>query len=260
MRRRKLAETRGLVFIRENLVFPATARGVNTPDCGLRLGDSPQFLRVRSDSCFRGAGFDRRLPMKAVYGTAKSVRRCGRAFMRGVLLREFLDMVDRHFGPEVTERLGCAAGLSSEHFSSVPALPHIHRLVHVLSEQTGVVGSSILIAYGENLFRRLAGMHPELLDTSDAFKCFESVLTKSLSDSRDLDPAAAFPEFTFVRSGARQIVECRSSNPIADVAEGLVRGCLSYCRSNAAMRRTDLPGPPGHAARFEVAATLSAAA
>lgn len=181
--------------------------------------------------------------------------------MRGVILREFLDMVDRHYGPETTEDISRAVGLTTAFFSDAAALPHVLRLAAALSQRSGTPVPAIMISFGEALFPRLAGAHPELLAVEDALKVLESVVVTTLAASRALDPNAAFPEFQFCETNPSVVtLECRSARPVADFAEGLIRGCLTYCRKQAEIRRTDLPGPPGHHARFEVALRVAQAA
>jgi hypothetical protein len=42
----------------------------------------------------------------------------------------------------------------------------------------------------------------------------------------------------------------RSTRPLADLAEGLIRGCIEYCGDPIRIHRADLPGTPGTATRF----------
>jgi hypothetical protein len=44
----------------------------------------------------------------------------------------------------------------------------------------------------------------------------------------------------------------RSSRPLADLAEGLIQGCIEHFDDPVRVVREDLPGAPGTAARFVV--------
>lgn len=176
------------------------------------------------------------------------------AFMRGVILREFLDMVDRHFGPETTEHLSRIVGLTPACFSDASAFPQVLRLARALSERTGVEVREIILNFGQTVFPKLAGMHPYLLVSPEGpLKMLEAVIAASLEELGGLDRESSVPRIVFEGPGnAACTLEWHSGRPVADFAEGLLRGWLSYCRGHAEIRRTDLPGPAGNNVRFSI--------
>jgi hypothetical protein len=47
----------------------------------------------------------------------------------------------------------------------------------------------------------------------------------------------------------------RSRRPLADLAEGMIRGCIAWFGDDVVVERRDLDAADGHAARFTLRAT-----
>jgi hypothetical protein len=72
---------------------------------------------------------------------------------------------------------------------------------------------------------------------------------------KKLYPDAEFPRFE-VAAPARGRLELADSStlPLADLAEGLIRGCIAHFGNRVDVRRVDPPDGSGHAARFSLTA------
>jgi hypothetical protein len=75
---------------------------------------------------------------------------------------------------------------------------------------------------------------------------------------KKLYPDAEFPRFECVQRAAGTLeMTYRSTRPLADVAQGLIRGCIEHFGDRIDVHREDLPGASGCAARFSLVSVTS---
>jgi hypothetical protein len=179
--------------------------------------------------------------------------------MKGIVFREFLDMVEGRFGMEVVDRIIEEADLpSGGAYTSVATYDHdeILRLVDQLHQATGAPAPELVRAFGRHLFGRFRTLYPALfLKVDSSFDFLERVETIIHIEVRKLYPDAELPTFECARPGpGRLVMLYRSQRPLADLAEGLIEGCIEYFGEAIEVGREDLPpGPGGETrARFEL--------
>jgi hypothetical protein len=178
--------------------------------------------------------------------------------MKGIIFTEFLDMVEQRFSPLVVEQMITAAQLpSGGAYTSVGKYDHgeIWSLVCELSKVCDTSVPDLFKAYGEYLFSRLASGYAQLLSgMSCAFDVLQALDGVIHGEVRRLYPDAELPRFDVVERSADRIVLVYSSKRhFADLAEGLIRGCLRHFHETAVITREQLSAEDGSRVRFSIA-------
>lgn len=175
--------------------------------------------------------------------------------MRGIIFTEFVSLVEEKFGIQMADALLSLPGLTDGGaYTSVGTYPHGEMLTLVtgLSERTGLPADELCKVFGEWLFAKLAGAYDFAVKPhADAFSFLASLDAIIHAEVRKLYPDAELPHVPVTRVDATTLVmEYRSKRPFADVAEGLLRGCLAWYGERADIRREAVDGTPANAARF----------
>jgi hypothetical protein len=172
--------------------------------------------------------------------------------MTGVVLAEFIQFAESRFG--VTPPPAAPDALGSYPYSDLAAL------VGAASAQAGMPPSDLLRAFGVHLFGRFADLYPIFFfDAGSALDFLGRINTYVHGEVQKLYPDAEFPHFDVARRSTTTLeLVYRSSRPLADLAEGLIRGCIAHFGRPVTVRREDLDGD-GHAARFVLEAGGSTA-
>lgn len=169
--------------------------------------------------------------------------------MKGVLFSQFLHFAEDEFGPEVAGRLRGARSYS-------PGGDYDHRvllrLVRRLGKATGCPPGDLLRRFGTALFRYFARMYPTFfLGVDSALAFLSRIETYVHGELIKLYPGAQFPRFEVTRpSPDRLEMVYRSQREMADLAEGLIRGCVRHFGETIELHREDLPATGEQAVRF----------
>jgi len=175
--------------------------------------------------------------------------------MKGVVFTEFLEMVEETYSPEVVDEIIEGAELKSGGaYTAVGTYPHQEMidLAGALSERTGELLPDLMQSFGHHLLGRFGQLYPEFFDgVSDTFAFLETLENHIHREVLKLYPEAELPRFDYVRpDDDTLILHYRSVRPFADLAEGLLHGCIEYWRESVRVDREDLDGLPGTHARF----------
>jgi hypothetical protein len=178
--------------------------------------------------------------------------------MKGVIFTEFLEMVEQRFSAETMERMIAAAQLpSGGAYTSVGNYDHgeVWSLVCELSKVCDTPVPDLFKAYGEHLFTRLARSYSHLMSGMlSSFDLLQSLDGVIHGEVRRLYPDAELPRFDVIeRSAARMVVVYSSKRHLADLAEGLIRGCVRHFNENAVITREQLACDEGSRVRFTLA-------
>ena len=154
--------------------------------------------------------------------------------MKGVVIRSFEAFVTEQFGEEVADLAMESPGLSSEGvYTSVGDYPHSDFLVlatHV-AKQTNTPVNTLVTHFGEELFTILAAAHADMVANYDSaidlLSVIESVIHQNV---RKIYDNAELPQFDVIERQQDTFIhlEYRSGRPFADLAEGLINGCLNH--------------------------------
>jgi len=174
--------------------------------------------------------------------------------MKGIVFTEFLAMVDDRFSPAMVERILDGAALpSGGAYTAVGTYDHaeILELVGRLSQESGIPASDLVRAFGEHLFGRFVLGYPQFFSEVDgAFSFLQRIDGYIHIEVRKLYPDAELPRFEYdVSQPGRMVLTYRSSRPFADLAEGLIRGCVKHFGEALDIVREDLAAD-GTASRF----------
>lgn len=176
--------------------------------------------------------------------------------MKGVIFTKFMEMVDEHFSPEMTEQIiEDAQPPSGGAYTSVGVYDHgeILALVTALSQRTGAEAGDLVRAFGHYLFGALGKVHPEYIEGVDGtFAMLEKVHDHIHVEVRKLYPDAELPSVICERrDDDTLVVNYSSPRPFAAVAEGLIAGCVDFFGDPITVRRAEA-SDDGCSAVFEL--------
>jgi len=170
--------------------------------------------------------------------------------MKGILFTDFVDFVEREL-PAAAGRLG------NEVYSPLGSYPEeeLLALVTRAGTATGMPAGEILRRYGTHLFRTLATLYPVFVDgVGSALELLAGIETYVHGEVKKLYPDAEFPRFEVHASRGNLELVYRSRRPLADVAEGMIRGCIAWFGDRVDLDRQDIDAADGRAARFTLRA------
>ncbi|MFN5099927.1 MAG: heme NO-binding domain-containing protein [Burkholderiaceae bacterium] len=184
--------------------------------------------------------------------------------MKGIVFREFIDMVESQFSTETADAIIQTSALSTNGaYTSVGTYPHQEMvdLVSNLSTHTGISVPDLLKHFGRHLFGRFVEIHPNMTNAfSDVFSLLSALENTIHVDVNKLYRDAETPSFTYERDGQQQMVFIyRSRRRMADFAQGLIEGCVAHFKENITIQRADLPSQGEEALmRFTLVRTANA--
>ena len=125
-------------------------------------------------------------------------------------------------------------------------------LVTELSRLTGVAVPELLNQFGLYLFRQFYSGYPDFFSgVNSAFDFLLNVENHIHVEVKKLYPAAMLPTFETRRLSDDQLeMVYISQRRMADLAEGLIRGCFAHYGEEAEVSREDLSGGDGSKVRF----------
>jgi Haem-NO-binding len=163
--------------------------------------------------------------------------------MKGVVLAEFVQFAESRLGvpppPAPPDALGTYP------FADLAAL------VDDAAGRAGMPADELLRTFGVHLFGRFAALYPIFFFGADsALDFLGRINTYVHGEVQKLYPDAEFPHFDVTRRSPTTLeLVYRSSRPLADLADGLIHGCLQHFGEAIAVRREDVGGD-GREARF----------
>ncbi len=166
--------------------------------------------------------------------------------MKGIVFREFIDMVEQQFSLELADAIITASDLSTKGaYTAVGTYPHAEMvaLVSNLSAQTGKPVPALLHHFGRHLFGRFTEIHPQYVSSyHSAFELLQRLDGNIHVEVRKLYHDAELPSFTYesMEDGGMHF-DYRSHRGLADFAEGLIEGCIAHFGQSVSVQRTDLP-------------------
>lgn len=180
--------------------------------------------------------------------------------MKGVVFTELLDFLDETFSPEMVEEVIEEANLKSGGAYTATGTydpEEILQLISLVSERTGTPVPDLVAAYGEHLFGRLAQSFPGFFEEDDgAFSLLRRIETTIHNEVRKLYTDAELPSIaTREDEPGTMELDYVSPRPFADLAEGLIRGCIKHFGEDISIDREDDAASPGRKAHFRLKKT-----
>ena len=174
--------------------------------------------------------------------------------MKGILFTEFLRFVDHELGPEIAERLmaeGHGDYLTLETYDPNRMQALIGRTAALVDTPPG----ELLCRFGMQLFGRFASLYPVFFsDVDSALGFIAGIETLVHRELHKLYGDVEFPVLICCQPAPGRLeMTYRSRRHLADLAEGLVRGCIAHFGDPIEVRREDLPAADGEqVVRFDL--------
>lgn len=165
--------------------------------------------------------------------------------MKGMLFTEFMELVESRMGPEMLDRIITDAQLPNDGaYTAVGTYNHeeLVRLAIALSKATGMPLPALVHFVGYHLFPRFFESAAELFQGVDnVFDCLGRIDSVIHAEVRKLYPDAELPALPCTRLSDNEI-ELMYSSPrgLADLAAGLIDGCIAYYKEPIKVTRADL--------------------
>ncbi len=175
--------------------------------------------------------------------------------MRGEILNEFLEFAAESLGSQAAaaittlEGRRAASGYDGGRRYDLAEFEHLVDQVVAAQDEPR---AAVLTSFGVHLFDYFAALYPIFLgEAVSAIALLASINVYVHGELQKLYPNAEFPSFECTPIAPDGLeMSYRSERPLADLAEGLIRGCIEHFGDRVRIARDDLPGPPGTAARF----------
>lgn len=166
--------------------------------------------------------------------------------MKGIVFREFIDMVENEFSLEIADRIISASNLSTDGaYTAVGTYPHeeMVQLVSHLSELSGQPVPALLQHFGRLLFRRFAVIHPKYATShASVFSLLRELDGNIHAEVHKLYNDVELPSFRYeVVDENRMVFDYTSHRSLADFAQGMIEGCIAYFGEPVHVDRVDLP-------------------
>lgn len=178
--------------------------------------------------------------------------------MKGIFFTELIDLVEENFGYEVADQMieGCSLA-SGGAYTAIGSYDH-HELVQLVNQLNLVTGREVpelFQLFGRHLFGRLMGRYPDLFAVaSDSFSFFAQLDNYFHGTMSQLYPDTQIPHFEFTQRSASEVeLTYRSTPHLADMTEGLIRGCIAHFCETLVVRRETQVDAVGTVIRFYLA-------
>jgi hypothetical protein len=152
--------------------------------------------------------------------------------MKGIIMRSFVDFVEETYGPQLADIVLSLDDLSAKgaytNVGYYPASDFV-AMATAVSETTDTPFARLIFDFGRDLYLRLHQRHTEMLLTySSPIEMLASLESVIHVEVRKLYTDTELPRFEVKARDANRSLTLlyRSSRPFADLAEGLIAGCL----------------------------------
>ncbi|MCX4026928.1 heme NO-binding domain-containing protein [Endozoicomonas sp. SM1973] len=175
--------------------------------------------------------------------------------MKGIIFTEFIDMAEKYFSPEMVDILLSETNLPSKGiYTSIGSydISELLALIDVLSKHSDKTVKELLQFFGFYLFGRLASIYQELLtDITGTFQMLEKLDDHIHVEVKKLYPDADIPKFEVIHIDKKELkIRYQSSRPLADLAEGLIKGCIAHYNEKLELTRHNISEYPPYEALF----------
>jgi len=178
--------------------------------------------------------------------------------MKGIVFCEFIEMVEEEFSADMADEIITGAELESGGaYTAVATYDHqeMLTLVERLSERVAVPVPELVESFGRHLFGRFFELYPIFFEGVDgAFSFLDRIEEHVHVEVKKLYPDAELPTFDTSREGdGRMIMTYRSSRPFADLALGLIQGCIAHYSESVDLNMEDFSDEGRTHVRFTLA-------
>lgn len=175
--------------------------------------------------------------------------------MKGIIFRGFLDFVETSSSYEMVDKIILKCNLPSGGAYTTIGTYDTNELFHLVkafSEETNIPVSTLFQQYGEYMFNKFVTDYPLFFNkASNTFEFLTNVETHIHQEVRKIYPDASLPHFQCEALSPNIFVMVyTSSRHLADLAEGLIKGCIKHHKENIVVQREDIAVDSGSKAIF----------
>lgn len=177
--------------------------------------------------------------------------------MKGIIFREFFELVEKRFSFETLDSIIEEADLPSKGaYASAGTYPH-EELVTVLvklSQRTGLSTAELLKVFGEHMITVFKKKFPSFFSKSDnPLDFLEGVDGYVHVEVRKLYSDVELPRFICERTGSNTLtMDYYSTRHLEDLAEGLICGLLKDFNRHGDVTRTNVVKDGKECVRFNI--------
>lgn len=174
--------------------------------------------------------------------------------MKGMVFTEFMDMVESRWSLDMVDAIIARSGVASGGaYTAVATYPHeeLVALVQALSQESQLAIPDLIRAYGHHLFGRFVQLYPRFFqEIRGSFHFLAGIEDIIHAEVRKLYPDAELPTFVVEQSPGLLVLTYYSDHPFADLAHGLIEGCVNHFGDDVSVIRDAVGDLKGAQARF----------
>ena len=165
--------------------------------------------------------------------------------MKGIVFREFIDMVEETFDEEMVDTIISKSDPKSGGiYTTVGTYDHTElvSLVVSLSEETDLPVQALVEAFGNFLFGRFFELFPIFFNHNTSFEFLNTIHDVVHVEVLKLYPDATLPDFVSKISddGKTLHFEYHSPRHFADLAVGLMKGSFDHWNESVTIESEDI--------------------
>lgn len=167
--------------------------------------------------------------------------------MKGIVFREFTDMVEHHFGESMVDDLIVTTNpASGGSYTTVGTYDHgeLIAMVQILSERTGITAPTLVHSFGKHLADVFSKKFPAFFDDCpNTFEFLKKIDNHIHVEVKKLYPDAELPKFTYIQHSEFEFeLIYESQRDFSHLAHGLIEGCMEYFKEAFQINREDILG------------------
>ncbi len=177
--------------------------------------------------------------------------------MKGIVFREFTDMVENQFGEAMVDDLiETTQPKSGGSYTTVGTYDHAElvAMVGVLSERTGIAAPALVHHFGKHLASVFSKKFPAFFnDCPNTFEFLKKIDNHIHVEVKKLYPDAELPKFTYIQHSEQEFeLIYESQRNFAHLAHGLIEGCMEHFNEAFQISREDIADENGTKAMFKL--------
>ena len=164
--------------------------------------------------------------------------------MKGIVFREFMEMVEATFGDETVDMMVEQNNLASGGvYTAVGTYDHqeLVAMAITLSKETGLPVEALVEAFGNYLFGRFLELFPIFFNHKSSFEFLDTIHDVVHVEVLKLYPEATLPDFiSEIKDDGKTLhFEYHSPRHFADLAVGLMKGAFDHWNETVDIERND---------------------
>jgi hypothetical protein len=176
--------------------------------------------------------------------------------VKGIIFREFLDLVEDKFGLETVDEIIQKSDLKSEGAYTTTGtydFSEMLQLITNLSEKTSISVDDLLLIYGEHLFGVFKKKYPEMINAyRDPIELLSSIENHIHVEVIKLYPDAELPTFSILEKTSDTLVMLyKSDRALHKLGLGLMKQTFNHFQTKVNIF-TEVIKPDGTEVKFEM--------